>query len=262
MFRRPIYLHKKCAILFVLIFSSSFKILSTFEYLYNDKYKFFYKSHIGLIPIITILYFILSLTRFYCLCKIKYIFDFYYISVGTFFCIYNFIGMIILLISIKCAGKDKIKDIDLICLVKIVKGNNIEYYYDNFSRYFEQLWKKDISTGINIIYLILFIIKLILNALMLLYSVVIVKYLSPEYYLISFDIYYFIIRLISLINAKIAGNDLAVEFYQFFAELGAMIGLMIYLELIELKFFRLNENLKVNIEMRSISEYEIDKLYD
>ena len=34
MFEKPIYSHKKCAIIFILIFSTLFKFLSTFEYIY------------------------------------------------------------------------------------------------------------------------------------------------------------------------------------------------------------------------------------
>ena len=66
----PIYSHKKCAIIFIIIFSSVFKFLSTFEYIYNPDYNLFYKNHIFIIPIIIISYLLLSLTRFYSLCKI------------------------------------------------------------------------------------------------------------------------------------------------------------------------------------------------
>ncbi len=41
-----------------------------------------------------------------------------------------------------------------------------------------------------------------------------------------------------------------------------LVGTMVYLELIELKFFKLDENLKINIEMRSLSEYQKDNLYN
>ena len=39
MFEMPIYSHKKCAILFIIIFSSLFKLLSTFEYISNTNYN-------------------------------------------------------------------------------------------------------------------------------------------------------------------------------------------------------------------------------
>ena len=46
-----------------------------------------------------------------------------------------------------------------------------------------------------------------------------------------------------------------MEVYNVLTEIGALIGILIYLELIELKFCNLNHNLKKNIEMRSLSEY-------
>ena len=53
----PVYSHKKFAVIFKIIFSTTFKILSTFEYIYNDKYDLIYKNHIFLIPIIIITFF-------------------------------------------------------------------------------------------------------------------------------------------------------------------------------------------------------------
>ena len=50
--------------------------------------------------------------------------------------------------------------------------------------------------------------------------------------------------------------------YSILAEFGSVVGTMVYLELIELKFFKLDENLKKNIEMRSLSEYQKDNLYN
>ena len=43
---------------------------------------------------------------------------------------------------VKCT--DKLYDINLICLIKIEKGNAIEYYFDNFSYFFKKLWNNGI----------------------------------------------------------------------------------------------------------------------
>ena len=87
MFENPIYSHKKCAIIFILIFSTLFKFLSTFEYIFDDNYNLFYKNHIILIPIISISYLFLSLIRFYSLCKIKWLLDYKFIPLRIFFII-------------------------------------------------------------------------------------------------------------------------------------------------------------------------------
>ena len=46
------------------------------------------------------------------------------------------------------------------------------------------------------------------------------------------------------------------------SEFGSAVGTMIYLELIELKFFQLDKNIKKNIEMRSLTDYSLDNLYN
>jgi len=129
------------------------------NFLNNNNYNLFYKNHVILIPIAVISYILISLIRFYSLCKIKWLLDYKFIPVQIFFILYNFFGMIILLIpslitnNIKCIDKAKLNDIDLICLIKKVKGNNTEYHFDSFSYYFEQLWKNDRNIGMNILFI-------------------------------------------------------------------------------------------------------------
>ena len=267
MFGVPIYAHKKCAIIFIFIFSSIFKFLSTFEILFNDEYESIYKYHVILIPIMAISYFCVSLFRFYILTKIKVLFDNEYLPVTFFFIIYNLIGAIILFFASliasnnKCADINKFSGINLICRIAIKNGDNVDYYFDNFSYFFEQLWRKDKSFGMNFLYLILFIIKIILNGIILFYSMLQVKHLNAEYYQVYFQILYFIIIFIGVIKTIIDGGDLKMPIYSILAEFGSVVGTMIYLELIELKFFKLDENIKKNIEMRSLSEYTTDNLY-
>ena len=110
--------------------------------------------------------------------------------------------MIIILIpslisnNVKCVDKTTLNDIDLICLIKKEKGNNTEYYFDSFSYYFEQLWKNDRNIGMNILYLFLFLIRIILNSLRILYSILIIKNLNTEFYLCSWEIFYSIIKFL------------------------------------------------------------------
>ena len=124
MFGKPIYSHKKCAIITILTISTLFKSLTTFEYISNDNYNLFYKNHIIFIPIIAISYILVSLMRFYSLCKIKWLLDYKFIPFRIFFIIYNFLGTIILLIPcllsnyINCYDKTTLNDVDLICLKK------------------------------------------------------------------------------------------------------------------------------------------------
>jgi hypothetical protein len=186
-FGTPIYSHKKFAIVFILIFIGLFQLLSTFELLLNDKFEGFYKFHIIFIPIITISYMFLSIARYYSLSRIKKLLDFRYLPLGKFLFNYCLIGTIVLLCScfissyIKCDDITKYRGIDFICKIKVINENNSnDYYYDNFSYFFKKLWKKDESIGINILYLFLYILKMLLSSIRLIFSVLLVKNLSTE----------------------------------------------------------------------------------
>ena len=269
-FGTPIYSHKKFAIVFILIFIGLFQLLSTFELLLNDKFEGFYKFHIIFIPIITISYMFLSIARYYSLSRIKKLLDFRYLPLGKFLFNYCLIGTIVLLCScfissyIKCDDITKYRGIDFICKIKVINENNSnDYYYDNFSYFFKKLWKKDESIGINILYLFLYILKMLLSSIRLIFSELLVKNLSTEYYQCSFEIYFCILGIIGLIKAIVNGENTKLLIYNIFAQISALIGIMIYLEFIELKFCKLNQNVKRYIETRSIIELNsVKELYD
>ena len=267
LFGVPIYSHKKFSIVFIAVFSTLFLIFSTYELLTNDNYNLIYKNHLFLIPILIVLYQFLSISRFYSLCIIKWSIDYKYIPVSIILLICSFSGMILLLIAslissfIKCVDKATLNDVDLICLINIKEDNNTDYYFDSFSFFFEKLRDKE-TVGLNILYIFLFILKILLNSLRLLFSLLIIKHLNPEYYLCSFIYYYFIIRLVYLIKTIIDDSDIKVTILNLIAQTISLICVMIYLELIELNFCNLDRNLKKNIEARSFSESSINILYN
>ena len=265
LYEYPLFTHKKLAIIIVSVFSSLFQIISTFEYLFDDKYNLFYKNHIIIIPIITITYPLLSIIRFYAICKIKWLLDYKFVPLGVFYSIFSFSGMIIFLIAsfistyIKCPDMTTIYDIDLICTIKIEIGNTIEYYFDNYFYFIEKLWDKD-SLGMNILYIFLFIIRLILESFGILLSFINTKNLNPEYYQCSYQLLFFIIFLIELIKAIINDDSIGISVLNLLTETISLISIMIYLEIIELKFCGLNNNLKKYIEKRGNIEYEMTNL--
>ena len=181
-----------------------------------------------------------------------------------FFIVYNFIGISIFLIAaiisslINCVDKTTINDIDLICLIK----SGDDYYFDSFSYFLERLWSNNRTPLWNIFYLFLFFIRIILNALRVIYFLLIIRHLSPEYYLCSYDLSYLIIRIMGLIKAIINNEDIKIEIYNVLKEIGALIAILIYLEIIELKFCNLNHDLKNHIENRSIDDYNINNIYN
>ena len=261
-FGKEIFNHKKFAILFVLIFATLFKASSTFVYIFDDSFDLIYKKYVLLIPLGSIGYILSSLLRNYSLCKIKWLLDYKYISIGTFLLIYNFIGTIMILIpslvvnNNKCVDKNTFKDINTICHIEIKSGNNVEYYYDNFSYFFKQLWREDKEIGINILYTILFCLGIILDFIRTVISILLIKHLNPECYLCSWELYYFIIRFFNLVTAIIENENILLNIFNFLAEIVSVLGIMVYLELIELKFHQLDYNLRKNIELRSMEEYD------
>ena len=136
-----------------------------------------------------------------------------------------------------------------------------EKYFDHFLIFFHQLWSERATLN-NIAYLLILLLKLFLTALYYFFSFLIVKFLSPEYFVSSDSILYFIIKLICLIY-YLATNTLKNDFiFDCLTQLFSLLGTIIYLELIELNFCNLNYNLKKNIKIRAKNEaldiYNID----
>ena len=265
-FDRPIFRHKKIALFIIMIFSNLFKIISTLIIIYDDNNRSIYKNHVLLIPFGIVTYIMLSFLRNYSLCKIKWLLDFRYVSVSDLLINYNLIGTIMLFIAciishfVKCVDKDKFNDIDIICQVNILKDNKIEYYFDEYTQFFGKLWQKDKNAFLNILYIFLFMVKLFLNFLRILYSLLIIKHLNPEFYLCPAFIYFFIVKLLNFVNALIKKENIWSEFFNSIAEIVGIIGILIYLELIELRFLNLNRDLKKNIELRALTEYRSSEL--
>ena len=98
------------------------------------------------------------------------------------------------------------------------------------------------------------------------YDLLIIQYLTPVYIIFYSSLYYFIIEIISIFNNKIKNNyyfngrqkNDEKKFYIFLLELSGNIisifGFLIYLEIIELGFCKLNYNLRKYIEKRSVDD--------
>ena len=265
-FNRPVYGHKKIALLIIFIFSTLFKSISTIL-LANDKdHRIIYKDYPIFIPFGIVIYILFSLLRNYSLCKIKWLLEYKYVKLSDILIIYNTVGTILLFIAsmisnfVKCVDKEEFDDIDLICNIALIKGNSTEYYFDEYTHFFGKLWKTDINAWLNFLYIILFLIKLFANFLKLLYSLLIIKHLNPEFYLCPTFIYFFVFKILKIIDEIFKHNNTLSEIFNAIAEAVGIIGIMIYLELIELRFLNLNRELRKNIEMRAMTEYKRDSL--
>ena len=265
-FDMPIYLHKKFAIYFILIFSGTLKTLTLIFRFIDDPDERLYKIYKWITPIGIAFYILLTLLRSYTFCKIKFLFHLKFVLSSKFLALYSCFGTIIcLIISIittkfSCGYKTDFKNINLICMT--TKDNN-EFYYDNYSIFFKALWDKDRENYINIIYITIFLIKIILSFGIKLFGLLIINKLNPEYLICSNSIYSFIIDLFDFF-VYIFSDD-QFRLYKLFgtlAQFASIFGTIIYLELFELNFWNLNHDLKRNIEKRGLEETNLALVND
>ena len=200
-FKTEIYNHKKLSIGIIIIFSTIFKFLSAIESFKDNTKNYIIRRYQWLIPIGIVLNILNLFGRDYAMCQMKYIFDLKYISEIKFLMWLGFFGIIINLIGslistfIPCINKN---NINYIC--KIKENNNL--YFDNYKAYFKHFWKKDKKAIVNLLRILIILTKPFIVFLYNLYQMLIIKYLSPEYFICSYNIFYFIIEL-----ANIIGNN-------------------------------------------------------
>ena len=104
-----------------------------------------------------------------------------------------------------------------------------------FFVYFKDLWKKE-EIYYNILFIFIVIFKIILSFLIKLFSILIIKNLSPEYLICSNSIFYFITESIDSIASLIIEKFKYYKLFDILDELFSILGTIFYLELIEFKF--------------------------
>ena len=265
-----IYKHQKVAILLIITLSTLLLIISTF-FPYSESpneednlnsyqtiknltgnYFYCFVVFIGFILITAMTSFGRVLSKM--LMDLKFISPYLIIfSTGIVGFFMNLISLIITTLS-RC-NSDNEYLLNKFCLVDY----NDNFYYDNFYKYFSELKE----SANHKFYLEIFAITplyLISNFLEFTCEIFTIYYLNPNYILIRDNLYYGASRLL-LILCNINSFDERISLLQFIilelAEIFAIIGYLIYLEIIELRFSGLDENLKKNISMRA----ERDSLY-
>ena len=137
----------------------------------------------------------------------------------------------------------------------MIYNNNL--YYDNIYYYYES-WKN------MLIRLIIIFFGALTYYSYIYYYTSIIKYYTPVHVIFDFPIQYFIEKNILLIFTAIFFNDMLFTNEEnlekrFLADvsgdIGSIIGFLIYLEIIELNFCKLNYNLKNNIIKRGEIDY-------
>ena len=265
MFKIQIYRHKKIAISFQLIFCLTMKTLSLIYRILDSHKERIFKIYIWIIPIGISSFILISLLSSYSFCKIKWLFDLKFVSVSKLLLFYGSVGFIFCFIIstlvnfIPCVDKDTFSNINFICNVTDINSstNSTIYYYESYSVYLKNLWRKERAFYNNIIFSVLILIKIFLNFLIKLFSILIIKNLRPEYLICSNAIYYFIIESTDTIVCLILGKFKYYKLYDILEDLFSILGTVFYLELIEFDFCGIDFNLKKNIKKRCVNESKL-----
>ena len=266
MFNLTIYKHQYFAIFFNTIVCGLLKLTSFLISFINDnKDKLEYSKNKWLIPIGIISYILIMSLRSYVNTRIKWLMDSKYISEIKLLLIYGIFGaffsLIICIIStfIKCTSQNS-----NICNVNLT--NSSDYYFESISIYYETL--SNTNGAKEIIYeIIVNFLGVITNFFYFFYYILIIKDLTPVHIIFSNSMYYFCFQIIIFIYSTFEKKNIfddensenswkTIKHYiDIIEDFIAIIGFVIYLELIEIKIFELNYNLKKNIRTRSIADF-------
>ena len=278
MFNIKVYNHQKLGLI-LNIFSFLFKICSIISSIYFDDIEreipiIYVKYNIVFLGILGfVIYFIFISLRAYGRSKIKWFMDLRYIKATKLLMIYGLMGSgICFVISftstfIKC--KDINNEIDLnnyICKLNnsLYKddNNSTELYFENFKLYFQKFSQSNELKDI-IFEIILIVLLMLIFFCFKYFSILTIQYLTPVHVTFVLPLYFYIQKLTLGIYTLIAEHS----FFKVWSKYGilkyhfdssgdilSILGFLIYLEIIELKFCKLNYNIKENIMKRGRKE--------
>lgn len=256
LFKNKLYIHQKIAVGIIIILPTLmqiFAIIATFE---DEEYKIF-KVHKWLVPIGIFGFLFLYLAEAFLLYKTKWYFEFKFISEKEMLIYLGIIGFVIffvlsMIINFFQCPQNEFSNLS--CTV-YKNESKTERYFDNFSIFFGEIWKNGRKTFINIIYILIVVLKILFTALNYYFAYLIIKVLNPIFLYCSNSLMYLIVKTIFVVY-KIFKHNLDYDsVFDLLAEFFNLLGIIIYLELIELNFCNLNRNLKKNIKERA--NYEI-----
>ena len=269
-----IYAHQKFAIL-LSIFPILFKIMSiilSFNDNTNDKDNYtgslpiYYKTKSFFkIPIGILIYLLFISLRSCVNLTLKWIMDYKFISHIEVLAFYSLIGTVFYLITIVVITNIKCKEIingynnidycDYLAKIKENITTNTIYYFENYKIYWSNI--KKFQTIREIIIIIAQIIVLFIKKY---FSLLILKDLSPSELIFTVPLSYLLQKIVSITLSLIMDNRWILTenkykktkiIFDGFGDIFSIIGLLIYLEIIELKFCKLDEDLKKNIANRA-----------
>ena len=254
----------------------------------NEEIPLFSIKYAWFIPISIIIYFYIISSTSFIFAKLKFYMDLKFISQVKLLILYGIIGFVFSSIActietfFKCVGNEK----EFFCKIYIpykenetnvtnttitndrINKNDIkkDLYIENIFIFF-YIFQTIKKVGAKIIEIALILIRVLFNFCSLYFDMLVIKNLTPMHFMFGSFIYIFLTNLTEIIIIKI--NKKEVDDYQskidllnVLAYFCTFIGFMIYLEIIELNFCKLNYNLRKYIYIRSIKDTYDDDASD
>ena len=263
------YKHQKYSMLFIIFGSTTLIFLSTFLPKDNKELKDkndydiirikfgenIYFSLLIILIIFIIFIFISFITAFSRVLS-KFLMEIKFISPYRIIISTGIVGLLLNSIFLIPSTKYKCpnnKTFNGSCLVVYNNTENIpRYYYDNLFAYFSNLNKQNNKEYYIEIFGII-PLYIIISFLEFSCEIFTIYYLTPKYLLIRDNLYYGLSRIILIIYDS--NNITLLRFFLLeFAEIIAIIGYLVYLEIIELHFCGLDEKIRRNLTLKAKNE--------
>ena len=251
-FPTTIYKHQTYSMIFIIIFDTILLFITTFLKIFKNinvdtvensniyEKEGYFKCFFIFIVFINITFF-LSFARI----RSKILIDIKFLSPYAIIFLIGIIGLILNILFCVCLNVNKNYIVD-------EKEKHI-YNYGDISNYFS---KFSTIKGYEIfLEIMLTIFYIFFSFLIITFEFSIIKYLNPNYILMSDNIYFEIVKLDDFFIKY--PENLENWFYFLISQLAEIlefIGCIIYLEIIELRFCGLNKNTKEKIKIRALSD--------
>ena len=255
-----LYKHQKLSFVIIII-PFTFKIVIIIFSFYNkDQNVPIYVNYI-LIFVIGILFYIgILISDAYILTKIKWFIDIKYISIPEILMYYGLFGTLFYLIFsiislFRLCPKILVNDV-------CIEDNKNEMFY-NFENFY--LYSKELKGNLKLIIeeIVVCFIGTFASLLESVFALLIIKHLSPIHKIFSIPLFFFFQKLFMALNTLLREKQFFVDknvyiIWKFILDLSgdifSIIGLMIYLEIIELNFCDFDYNTRRTISHRAMSE--------
>lgn len=258
-----IYRHQWVSIIFIIIFCTSIQIAIMIITFQTENYK--NSLLYGNSSLIALGFFSMLIVLFgevFFLSRAKYFFDMKYVSVSRYLFFYGSVGLIVSLICgiistfIPCFYEKPNNIVEAICFSEDIDKKY--RYFDSFYLYFKELYNNGFVKKLFILILRMIIIPIIDWLCCLIY-----KNLTPIHFFFGkhiIDIFILILNLIDDSINKVEDQEIFVKssILDIISVIFYIIGVIVYLEMVELKFCELNHDVKKNIINRGVSEVSDD----